>query len=432
MMTHHDLTFRYELLSQFWKCVLAGDSCVIVGVSSMGKTRLLDYIFRTDIHQHFLSEAKHKLILVRVDCNRVAELTEWGLQELLLTALIEATSELSQTIIWHEQLETFRRDAILSKNALLVQRYVEMAIRHLCKEHSLRFTFILDEFDAFYLHMPAPTLANLRALRDLAKPYDYGVSYVMMLRDTPARLRDIAECEGFYELFSRNIFGLQPYSHEDAQFIIDHFASKRKLAISKEDRATLIKKSGGHAGILVALINNNAIQVDANIYEECRKIWAGLADDERQFLSQYIGQADIDKKSLAFASLSLKGIIKDRCVFSPLFEEFVLQLVEATPKTLSLDENKLLVYVGKNPSQPLSAKEFSLMKLLYAHANELVQRDVVMSTVYPNEHIRDSESDENRLDAFIRRLRSKFEPVPSKPIYLLTMPGFGYRLLTKP
>ena len=45
--------------------------------------------------------------------------------------------------------------------------------------------------------------------------------------------------------------------------------------------------------------------------------------------------------------------------------------------------------------------------------------------------IRDSGSgdfvDDNTLSVYIRRLREKIEPDPSRPVYLVTVRGFGYQ-----
>ena len=92
-------------------------------------------------------------------------LSEWGLYELLLTALTEAATARFGAEV-RDWLNGLRREAITDRNALLARRHVELATRVLCREHGLRLCFILDEFDASYRTLSPAALANLRAVRD--------------------------------------------------------------------------------------------------------------------------------------------------------------------------------------------------------------------------------------------------------------------------
>ena len=427
--------FRQSLLIPLFAALRAGESCAVVGVSSVGKTRLLDFIFHSDAQQHYLPTTA-PLRFVRADANRAAELSEWGLYELLLTTFIEAASGLPEAV--QHRLAALRAEAILHKNALLAQRHLETAAHILCAEHGLRLAIVLDEFDDFYTKLPAAALANLRALRDLVKPHNYGISYVLMLRHAPARLRDPDECQGFYELLSRNVLGLRPYDRADALGVLDHAQMRRNKVLPDAVRERILIQSGGHGGLLDALVSTSdqdaagaAALASAPVIEECRKIWGSLDEDERNYLIQRAAGLALQPNDPARASLILKGIFSEHetQVFSPLFESYVVTYGNTANRKLWLDESKHTVWIGNQSISNLSAKEFSLMKLLYAHAGDIVKRDDVLTTVYPGEVTRDNETDENRLDAFMRRLRGKIEPVPSHPVYLLTKPGVGYKLV---
>jgi DNA-binding response OmpR family regulator len=54
-----------------------------------------------------------------------------------------------------------------------------------------------------------------------------------------------------------------------------------------------------------------------------------------------------------------------------------------------------------------------------------VTSDVICQTVWGD----DSYGYENTLMVHIRRVREKIEPNPSKPVYLLTVRGLGYKLV---
>ncbi len=161
----HPLTYRQEIAAPLFDLLRSGESVAVVGPASMGKSRLLQFLLRPDVQQHYLGEAAASTWLVLADCNRLVEVSEWGLYELLLTSLTEDTSGRLDAA-QREWLNGLRREAITAGNALLARRHVELAARILCREHGLRLCFIFDEFDEIYRALPAPALANLRALRD--------------------------------------------------------------------------------------------------------------------------------------------------------------------------------------------------------------------------------------------------------------------------
>jgi DNA-binding winged helix-turn-helix (wHTH) protein len=432
-------SFRQPLLTPLFAALRAGESAAIVGVSSIGKTRLLDFLFRPEVQQQYLGEAATTMHLVRADANRAAELSEWGLYELLLTALVETVSAMpAQTAeTLQQRLSALRLEAVLHKNALLAQRNLETAAHILCAEHGLRLAIVLDEFDAFYTRLSAAVLANLRALRDMVKPYNYGISYLLMLRHSPAQLRDPGDHEGFYELLSRHVLGLQPYTRADALEVIAHAQARRGLNLPDDVREQILTHSGGHGGLIDALVGNvaNANQAASTnlpdaVLEECRKIWGSLSEEERTWLSQRLAGMPVNVADSAAAALTLKGILVEERIFSPLFENYIVTHRASSNRKLWLDESKHSVWIGSHAVSNLSAKEFNLMKFLYAHAGEIVKRDDVLAVVYPGEITKDSEAEDNRLDAMVSRLRGKIEPVPSHPVYLLTKPGVGYTLIT--
>lgn len=438
MITHHNLTFRQEFFAQMWQCVHNRDSCAVLAVSGMGKSRVLDFAFRPDVRQHYLGAEATRLRLIRADGNRANEISEWALYELILTGILEDLVNVDLPDTLRQHLFDQRRDVVLNPNALLAQRTLETALHELCSKYALRFTVVLDEFDDFYKQLNNSALANLRALRDLLKPFNYGVSYVLMMRDTPARLRDPDECEGFYELFSRYVFGLRPCNNTDARAILQHSQARRSVQLPEDTCEAIIQLSGGHPSLIDALTVDAIKGADTklgtlstNAREECRKIWDGLANDEHAVLIHSLNSPLDYTPDSAYTALSLKGILKaDRSLFSQLFEAYIAQFSTVEKPQLTLDKKKYCVYLGPRVITKFSQKEFKLLNFLYQHANQVVNRDDVLKTIYPDDILGDGE--DNRLDAFIKRLRSKLEPIPSKPEYLITLPSIGYKLVTAP
>jgi DNA-binding response OmpR family regulator len=72
----------------------------------------------------------------------------------------------------------------------------------------------------------------------------------------------------------------------------------------------------------------------------------------------------------------------------------------------------------------LSAREFDIVRLLAEAAGRVVERQQLFATVWGPSFY----GDERALDVYIRMIRKKIEPDPSRPMYLHTVRGVGYRL----
>jgi DNA-binding response OmpR family regulator len=76
----------------------------------------------------------------------------------------------------------------------------------------------------------------------------------------------------------------------------------------------------------------------------------------------------------------------------------------------------------------LSAREFDILRLLAEAAERVVERQQLFASVWGPSFY----GDERALDVYIRMIRKKIEPDPSRPRYLHTVRGVGYRLAEEP
>jgi DNA-binding response OmpR family regulator len=71
----------------------------------------------------------------------------------------------------------------------------------------------------------------------------------------------------------------------------------------------------------------------------------------------------------------------------------------------------------------LTPKEFKLLHLLMENAGEVLSRGRIMKDVWETEYLGDTRT----LDVHIRWVREKLEDNPSRPRYIVTVRGVGYR-----
>jgi DNA-binding response OmpR family regulator len=89
---------------------------------------------------------------------------------------------------------------------------------------------------------------------------------------------------------------------------------------------------------------------------------------------------------------------------------------------LSVDPGRRHVTVSGLPVE-LTATEFDLLLLFARHPGRVFTRAQLLEQVWGYEH----SGYEHTVNSHINRLRSKLEPQPSEPRYLLTVWGVGYR-----
>jgi DNA-binding response OmpR family regulator len=73
----------------------------------------------------------------------------------------------------------------------------------------------------------------------------------------------------------------------------------------------------------------------------------------------------------------------------------------------------------------LAAKEFDLLHLLMANAGDVLKRELIMDEVWDPHWFGPTKT----LDVHISWLRKKIEDDPSKPTYITTIRGVGFRFL---
>ena len=87
-----------------------------------------------------------------------------------------------------------------------------------------------------------------------------------------------------------------------------------------------------------------------------------------------------------------------------------------------MDVDRHVVTVNGEPIQ-LPLKEFDLLELLLRNAGRVLTRGQLIDRVWGADYVGDTKT----LDVHIKRLRSKIEPEPSSPRYIVTVRGLGYK-----
>ena len=180
--------------------------------------------------------------------------------------------------------------------------------------------------------------------------------------------------------------------------IIDHpLASRRHARLERDENSYFIRDLDSTNGTYV---NSDRIE-GGHVLRNQDKVW--IADTEITFNDPEATQ---------------KG---------PLPAE-ILKRVRVAEEALRVDSRaKEVLLHGKFLDPPLTVKEFQLLELLYTHKGQVISKDEIAKSVWDYEVY-----DYNAIDALVYRLRQRIEQDPGNPRFLVTVRGFGYKLIAQP
>jgi two-component system response regulator RegX3 len=95
-------------------------------------------------------------------------------------------------------------------------------------------------------------------------------------------------------------------------------------------------------------------------------------------------------------------------------------VIEAGGVRMDIERHEVEVN-GQRVQMPL--KEFELLELLLENVNRVLTRGQIIDRVWGANYFGDTKT----LDVHVKRIRSKIEDDPSRPIHLVTVRGLGYK-----
>ena len=95
-------------------------------------------------------------------------------------------------------------------------------------------------------------------------------------------------------------------------------------------------------------------------------------------------------------------------------------LIKAGPVEMDLERHTVTVN-GERIQMPL--KEFELLELLMENVNRVLTRGQIIDRVWGSNYFGDTKT----LDVHVKRIRSKIEEDPARPVHLTTVRGLGYK-----
>lgn len=373
----YDDTFREKELEQIIQTLVEGDSACLIGVGTVGKTHLLQYLTqREDVQKRLLSRVSGNFVpddflWVHLDPNALLEEPDlrvpalalpqsWRGYELLLRRMID-------TLRQHPRLGKKWSDRALELHDRLFSDDLRAPLRALLWVEALlddlaestfgdgRIVIVIDEMQRFLGELPDSFFLSLRALRDRHR---YRLVFLTAQRQ---ELREIVAAERretlepFLEIFRRDVYLSRARTRHDFDALL-HVLTVRmnaddQIAVAFTD--DLYNLTGGHAGLvrtcfrqrqfLQRIIHKTSFPSETIIYRlipgihrECETIWQSLNNDEQALLKSLPQSVDtsqrMDDPSIAdliskLRQLENKGVVvregQKYSVYPPLLAQYI-------------------------------------------------------------------------------------------------------------
>lgn len=438
---YNPLSYRQEVAARFFNDYVRGrESCIVVGIPGGGMTRLVDFLVRPDVQAHYLNGMDRLPLLLKVDCNRTFDLTDWGLCEVMLTVLVEGCSLRPETVSLRQELGSMRSEVITNRNPLLALRNLELAVHILIEQTRMPLYFVFSGFDELFRDLPDLALNHLRALRDAHK---YDLEFALCLHQLPDLIKP-GRRDKLSARILQNILMAGHYSAQDARVMIEQLSARRGVSLSPVAVSQIIRLSGRHAGLVQGIFNSlpgleqelpdekmvSCLLDQPPALIECQRVWDRLSEMERKGLKEVTQnfppaptvQQLLERKSL----IQQHG--RELVVFSPLFAQFISCLESSHQLSLSVDPVTHTVRIGSRVIPKVSRLVFKLLDYLYEHVGEVCSRDKIIEAIYTS---REGVSDE-AVVSLVKQARALIEPDDGSYQFLLTVRGTGYKLMDVP
>ncbi|MBI5650562.1 MAG: winged helix-turn-helix domain-containing protein [Chloroflexi bacterium] len=428
---------RDDDLEYIRKRARAGECCSLVGISNLGKSAFLRH----------LCESSNDHACVYVDCNAMPERNARAFYVAVWRALADAIATRASNAQTRAR-EVF--DALCAATnatdlTLAFDEGIALALKHL--PHPL--VLLLDDFDEAYKHLEAQTFLNLRAFKDR---HGASLAYVAATERELARMTTTREQGEFLELCAPRVRFLHFWQADDTRRFCEYFAAREKVTFSADDLKFIHDHADGHPGLTQAIcyalgaitgapqrnaqqdrMIHQAVQknlaTDANAQSECEKIWDDLDADERDALLD-LTRADDAAAHRLRAKFILREDGDDTIIFSRVFADFVRrQKLMRNPQArgIYIDADAGAVWMDGNAVEALTDLEYRLLLYLYGRIDRVCDKYSIVKNVWGEEFI--DEVDDARVEKLISRVRAKIEPDATKPRYVISVRGRGYKLV---
>ncbi len=452
---HYPDSYRAVELQTIADWISQGESGCVVGLPGIGRSTLLDFLYhRPQAFAQYLDIPLERVAIIPVDLNILPDDTVATLYRVILRAFYRARGQfddaLQQIITDFYRQHAGTRDPFLPQGALL-------DLLALFQARETRLVWILNHFDEF-LKTATPEMARtLRSLRDGYKgTLCYLIGMVNELSHSPYR----EAARPLHDILDINICWVGPLSQPDANHMIRRELQTAVPPPDAEEIQQLWRLTGGHPTLIRVAAHwwattgrqqapsqwIDSLLAQRNMQQRLTRLWNHLTQEEQFTLSELQkeqllsssqsgkranagpkGQADLRALRLeSLSGLQEKGICRRQNegwrIFSDLFSAYVGQAAGRSRGRIWEDTDTKELFQGRATLTTLTPLEREALRFFIQQPRVRHTYTDIFEAAWP-EDVQYAAASNEAIQQMIRGLRKKVEPIPSKPVYIITWRG---------
>ncbi len=446
--------YRSEDVAAIVEALSLGRPVALVGLSNFGKSTVLRQMVSPPVAAYYRELTGQGALFVYIDCNRMLQMSAQGFYETVLRAILETLhSPAYDCAALCERLQGYYERVVSAANAFAIPLAFNDAIITLLEDPTTpeNVILLLDEFDEVLGGLDERVFLNLRALKDRYAHLNYVTATLRPLTSM-AGGDDLAE---FLEVFAAQKHYLRPLDDAAATELAAEIFTQNNDSLDPPERDYILAQAGGHPGLIQAvayvvlqvesgapsayteralLMASDVLQNHRLVRSELGKLWKQLLPAEREAAILAATRGTAALSPMQQEELLARGLLvndgRGLRLFCELFAHYARRqkmVAQDVPTGVWVDIDAGMVWVDGRRIESLTDLEYRLLLLLYGRMDKICDKYQIVEAVWGQEYL--GEVDDARIEKLISRLRSKLEPDPAQPRYLLTVRGRGYKLV---
>lgn len=409
-----------------------GVSSQVVGLPGVGRSTILGLLaYNREIRLRHFPKYHGIVHFVMVNFSEVKTRPYAEVVKFLFICLSNSLRE-REMLDEYEHVDKLFKEALGYNDELVMSQGLKNAVEYLAVEKKLTLVLLFDRFDEYIPQVTEEFFTLLRSLRDRAK---YRFSVVFSLSRPLEETVELQLVADFSDFISGHVIYLPLLDEPSSSFRLSYLEKLTAKTLSVEQKKELLRLTAGHIRLLKvaaeALLAEDTIPADIEEFLLVQKtvqaallsIWKSLTPAD---------QVDLVKGEIhdhqGESYLQKVGLLDGDRIMIPLFAKALKDgLFKENEAKLIFDEARNTIKKGEVVlSDSLTKAEFSLLRYLLKHQEEIVDRETIISEVWQEAKTTLGVT-EQAVDQLIFRLRHKIEEDPNKPLHLQTIKGRGVK-----
>ena len=441
--------YRQTEMSELTAWIAAGESGAVLGLPGVGRATLLGYLcHRPDVLADYLPPDV-TVRLVPVDLHNLPDHRLATFYRVILRAFYENREQFDQAqqraiVAIFRRYETVAQDAFLPKSGL-------RELLHMLQMADVRVVLVLNRFDRF---LQSATVQMTRTLRGLRDAFKGTLCYMVGMEQEWVYLSGMESVTPLRTLLDTFVCWVGPLARADGLDMIRRQMGKdREMPAS--DAEHIFSLTGGYPVLLrvvtswwmaaapLPLQNEWAtlLERQPNVRHRLQELWHSLTQDEQLALSELVKigarpptrqaispQSDL---SLVLRQLARKGVCRQTSanewqIVGELIAAFVAEQEGISRGKVWHDDRTGFVYQGKQPIDGLRPQEMAVLNYFLKNPFMRHSHQDLIENAWPDDAYKEGVTPD-AIYQTIRGIRTRIEPNPSQPFYLITWRGGGYQ-----